>query len=273
MSLKLNENETKLLFLNKPGLESETEINKFSLKACTSDIVGVDWQKEKDEIKSLGVRLDENFKLTNHIAYVRKYCFGQLMSWKRIAPSLTEDVKLLLVKQIILSKIDYSNSLFTGLPNADIKSLQAIMNCGIRFIYNLRKWDHITPYIIKSHILPVNYRIDFKVCTIVFNCLNCCAPDYMKDLLNWNIPHRPLVSNNTSNDPPHRTQDPLLLKIPADFGNRTRYRSRCFSHYAPRCWNKLPYELRSCKNKDIFTNNLKTHFFNLYLVESNIVIT
>ena len=51
------------------------------------------------------------------------------MSWKRIAPSLTEDVKLLLVKQIILSKIDYSNSLFTGLPNADIKSLQAIVNC------------------------------------------------------------------------------------------------------------------------------------------------
>ena len=269
MSLKLNEGKTKLLFLNKPSVESN-EISSFPINACSTEITGVDWLKE---IKSLGVFLDEHFNLTNHISYIRKYCFGQLMSWKRIAPSLTEDVKLLLVKQIILSKVDYCNSLFAGLPDTTIQSLQSIVNCAIRFIYNVRKRDHITPYIMKSHILPVKYRIDFKVCTLVFNCLNNSAPEYLKDLVKWNIPSRPLDNGISSNNHPRRTQDPFLLEIPTDFGNRTRYRSRCFSHYAPRCWNKLPYELRSHTSKDVFSNNLKTYFFNLYVSDSNIVVS
>ena len=50
MSLKLNEGKTKLLFLNKPSFES-TEISNFPIKACSTEIVGVDWQAEK-EIKS-----------------------------------------------------------------------------------------------------------------------------------------------------------------------------------------------------------------------------
>ena len=269
MSLKLNEGKTKLLFLNKPSVESH-EISSFPINACSTEITGVDWLKE---IKSLGVFLDEHFNLTNHISYIRKYCFGQLMSWKRIAPSLTEDVKLLLVKQLILSKVDYCNSLFAGLPDTTIQSLQSIVNCAIRFIYNVRKRDHITPYIMKSHILPVKYRIDFKVCTLVFNCLNNSAPEYLKDLVKWNIPSRPLDNGISSNNHPRRTQDPFLLEIPTDFGNRTRYRSRCFSHYAPRCWNKLPYELRSHTSKDVFSNNLKTYFFNLYVSDSNIVVS
>ena len=92
-------------------METGSEVCDFTVEACSANIVGVNWQTEK-EIKSLGVMLDEHFKLTNNISFLRKYCFGQLMSWKRIAPSLTEDVKLLLVKQIILSKVDYCNSLF-----------------------------------------------------------------------------------------------------------------------------------------------------------------
>ena len=72
---------------------------------------------------------------------------------------------------------------------------------------------------------------------MVFNCSNNCAPDYLiKSLQSWNIPNRPLLTNDnivTINNPPRRTQDNLLLEIPTDFGNRTRYRSRCFSHYAP----------------------------------------
>ena len=127
----------------------------------------------------------------------------------------------------------------------------------------------------KSHILPVKYRIDYKVCILVFNCLNNCAPAYLKDLLKWNIPSRASlnIDNVINNNPPRRTQDPLLLEIPTDFGNKTRYRSRCFSHYAPRCWNKLTYELRSYTNKDIFIDNLKTYFFNLYITDFNIEIT
>ena len=38
---------------------------------------------------------------------------------------------------------------------------------------------------------------------------------------------------------PCRTQDPLLLYLALKSGQNTRYYSRTFSDYAPRCWNQL----------------------------------
>ena len=223
--LKLNEDKTKLILLSKPTISSYDTITLL----CTDETIAeVDWDLET-EIKSLGVRLDPNLDMNNHISYVRKFCIGQLCSWKRIATLLDEDTRLLLVKQIILSKLDYNNSLLSGLPDYLINSLQFVINCAIRFIYNLRYRDHVTPYIIKSHILPVKYRIDFKICLTVFNCLHDCAPRYVQTLLQWNIPthYYGFVDSNTV---PRTTQDPYLLIIPSDFGKRTRNHSKSLSH-------------------------------------------
>ena len=203
--------------------------------------------------------------MCNHITHVKKYCIGQLMCWKRIAPVMTEDVKIMLVKQIILSKLDYNNSLLTGLPTLVTDNLQSIINCCMRFIYNLSWGESITPYLIKSHILPVSYRINFKVCMLVFSCLHGLAPDYLKCLLTWNAPSTCYGVFDSSNSIPRRTQDRFLLKIPTDLGKKTRYRSRTFSHSAPKCWNCLPFEIRSCNDKDTFKSKLKTHYFTKFI--------
>ena len=204
--------------------------------------------------------------MKKHISVVKKFCVGQLKSWKHIATFLDEDVRLLLVKQIILSKIDYNNSLFISLPNYLIQELQFIVNSAIRFIYNIRYRDHITPYIEKSHILPVKYRIDYKVCLTAFNCLHNCAPDYLQPLLTWNIPSHEVLNISGI---PRTTQDPFRLVVPSDFGSRSRYRSRSFSHYTPRVWNDLPYEIRSCCIKLDFKSKLKTQYFNTFLNNTN----
>ena len=150
-------------------------VNALRLRRLGSEeIVSTGWEKNS-EVRTLGIYLDPTCKFDTHIAEVRKFCFGQLMSWKRIASFLTVDVKLLLVKQIILSKLDYINCLYAGLTNVQIKKLQGIINSAIRFIYNLQYRDSVTEHIIRSHILPVNYRIDFKVSLLVFKCLHNMA--------------------------------------------------------------------------------------------------
>ena len=175
-----------------------------------------------------------------------------------------------MVQQIILSKIDYNNALLAGLPNNLIDSLQSIINSGIRFIYGVRSRDHITPYILKSHILPVKYRIEYKICITVYNCLFGLAPKYLQDLLSWNLPSRDVVPNSSVTQAPRATQDPLLLVIPIDFGSKTRYRTRSFSHFAPRTWNKLPFTLRACQSRDTFKTQLKTVLFQRYLDDNGL---
>ena len=198
--LKLNEGKTKLLLLAKPPISNIMPENYLTLDVCSNEIDCVDWLNASDEIKSFGVYLDPHCKLDKHMAQVRKYCIDKLMTWKRIVSYLTQDVKLMLVKQIILSKLDYNNSLYAGLPNTMIQKLQTVVKCSIRFIYNIRYRDSVTPYIIKSHILPVKYRIDFKICITVFNCLHDMAPNYLKDILSWNIPTRSVILGTDYNE-------------------------------------------------------------------------
>ena len=210
--------------------------------------------------------------MDKQICKIKKFCYGQLSSWKRITTFLKEDVRIMMVKQIILSKIDYNNALLTGLPKYIIQSLQAIIKSAIRFIYNLKWDDGITPYIYKSHILPATYRIDYKVCATVYNCLFGKAPIYLQNMLQWNTP-RTLLPFSPDGDNsyivPRATEDPLLLAIPTDFGNKTRYRSRSFSYYAPRCWNKLPFHVRSAQSREAFKTDLKTHYFTLFTLGNN----
>ena len=150
--------------------------------------------------------------------YVKQYCIRQLKSWKHIANFLNEDVKLLLVKQIIFSKIDYCNSLFVNLPKSLLRHLDCVINSALRFVYNVRYSQHITPYYIKAHILPLKFRIDYKICLTVFNCLNDIAPQYLQMLLSWNAPLSPINCNINVN--PRKTKDPYLLVIPSDFGKK-----------------------------------------------------
>ena len=72
-------------------------------------------------------------------------------------------------------------------------------------------------------------------------------------LLSWNAPLSPINCNINVN--PRKTKDPYLLVILSNFGKKkNRYHSRCFSQYAPHCWNKLLYDIRNCKLKSVFKN-------------------
>ena len=53
-------------------------MQKFSITTFDTTIEEFDWVDEK-EVKSLGLQLNSELKLDNHIAYLRKFCFGQIM--------------------------------------------------------------------------------------------------------------------------------------------------------------------------------------------------
>ena len=263
--LKLNEDKTKFLLLAKPSVHNSLiDTGYLKITSMNYEINEVNWEIESEvkKVKSLGIRLDPTLDMSKHISYIRQFCIGQLKSWKRIATLLDEESRLVIVKQILLSKLDYSNALLVGLPNYVMEDLQFVINSALRFVYNVGYREHITPSIMKSHILPVKYRLDFKICLLVFNCLHNFAPCYLQELLYWN---QPLRSNDYVSNIPRRSNDPFILNVPSEFGKKTRYRWRSFSHYAPKCWNKLSYEIRSSETKDLFKSRLKTYFFDEFI--------
>ena len=61
--------------------------------------------------------------------------------------------------------------------------LQRIQNMGARVIVGLTKFDHVSASMFDLHWLKIEYRILYKVCTIVFKARNGLAPSYIVDLL------------------------------------------------------------------------------------------
>ena len=58
------------------------------------------------------------------------------------------------------------------------------------------KFDHITPYLIDPHWLPVEFRIKFKVLIFVFKALNGMAPRYISDLIRKKSSPRSALRSN-----------------------------------------------------------------------------
>ena len=172
--------------------------------------------------------------------------------WRISSKIQNTALKIQLVHSCILCHIDYCNSLFVGLSQKEIKRLQRLMNASVRFIYNLNKRDYtisITDYLKKCHFLPVKLRIDFKMCVLVYKCLNGIAPKYMQEMINMKNSLESLRVYN----------DSTLLHIPQL--HKLNYKNAKFSTVAPSLWNKLPKTVRMSSSLAIFKCKLKTYFF------------
>ena len=74
---------------------------------------------------------------------------------KHLRPLLTEDVTQVLVLGLVISHIDYCNSLFVSLPETDISKLQRIQNVGAKPVLNKPRSCSATETLRQFHSLPI----------------------------------------------------------------------------------------------------------------------
>ena len=149
---------------------------------------------------------------------------------------------------MISSCLDYCNSLLYGLPNNVLKKYQMVQNAAAKVICKARKYEHVTPFFLELHWLPVYYRIQFKILLLTYKCLNGQGAEYLCALLSVHSSKRELKSSVQN-----------LLYIP-----RTVFKScgdRAFSFAAPTLWNSLPVHIKNAKTVESFKSGLKTYLF------------
>ena len=204
--------------------------------------------------KNLGVMIDDELSCSNYIDSVTQTCQFQMSNVRNIRPVLTQYSTQRLVQATVLSRVDYCNSLMTGLPACALKPLQMIQNAAARLIFNQPKRTHVTPLFIELHWLPIAARIKHKALTLAYKTITGTAPAYLKDLLTPYVTGRELRSSSTSR-----------LALPS---SRSRYsQSRLFSVVVPKWWNSLPEAARLSTSLAAFKKQLKTFLFRENLLD------
>lgn len=159
-------------------------------------------------------------------------------------------VRILLVKSMILSQLDYSNGLLIGSPKYVIVRLQKILNKAVRFIYDVKWKEHITPYLHKLHVLPVKYRIKYKACLIAYKVTRQMAPSYLVNKMNLHKRHGgPLLRHGSG-------RDELMFEC-----NLATHKSHNIIDNMILEWNMLPVALRNSNDLKTFETGLKTRYF------------
>ena len=58
---------------------------------------------------------------------------------------LTRDTLITPIRALVISKVDYCNSVLVGISGMLISRLQSVYNASVRLIFAARKSDRITP--------------------------------------------------------------------------------------------------------------------------------
>ena len=242
--LKLNADKTQVIWVGTRQQLDKIHITELQLQSANVQFA--------DTVSDLGVVVDSQLNMSAHVAAVSRSCLFQLRQLRAVRQSLSTDAAKTLVSAFISSRLDYCNSLLSGVTSGLLTKLQSVQNAAARFVSMSWKFDHITPILRDLHWLPVRRRIDFKVATLVYKCLHGFAPPYL-------IEDCVLVASLSGRQ--HlRSADTRRLFVPK---TSTKYGSRSFAVHGPNAWNSLPAELRLIDNLTTFGRKLKTYLFSL----------
>ena len=151
-----------------PGLEPGTfRIAGGHLTSCATDTILIrhdNFQHEASQfdqinlnenaiviskiVKNLGVMFDDSMSMRSAVSSLCKSMYFQIRKIGNVRQYLTENVTKQLISSLVLSKMDYCNSLYAGLPDEIIGRIQKVQNNAARVIFKKRKRDHVTPLMI-----------------------------------------------------------------------------------------------------------------------------
>ena len=118
--LLLNPDKTKLIVFGSRQMTSK--LHEFHLSLLGKDISPV--QSARD----LGVTLDSNLTVDNHITTIVSECIARLAQINRFKHCLDKNTLLTVIHALVFSKMYYCSNVWANITNKNVTKLQAVQN-------------------------------------------------------------------------------------------------------------------------------------------------
>ena len=127
--LKSNESKTEFIIFG-----TRQQLNKVG----TVNIrIGEDMIQNVTSVRNLGLHFDEELKHSSHVNKLTSISSNMIHNISRIHHLLDIEITKTLVQTLVLSHLDYCNSMLLGIPNYIILKIQCIQNMSARIVLQL----------------------------------------------------------------------------------------------------------------------------------------
>ena len=117
--------------------------------------------------------MDSSLSLNQHVMNTCRSAFLELRRIGLIRKYLTVDAAKAIVCSLVLSRLDYCNSILSGSPKCLIQKLQRAQNTAARLTLRMPRTEHTMPLLRMLHWLPVPSRIAYKIDSMP-HCIDYC---------------------------------------------------------------------------------------------------
>ena len=178
--LQMNTSKTEFMMIGSRKKLSKCVANH--IKVCNDMVV------KSEIIRLLGKWIDSNLNLKTNITKKCQTSVLNIFRIKHIRRYPTQDACEVLVLGLVMSHFD---SLYYGLPDCDLNRLQRVQSITCKLELKRSKYDSCTECFTPLHWLPIRSQVQHKILTMVHNCLNRRAPEYLGNLLTYRSEIRP----------------------------------------------------------------------------------
>ena len=140
-------------------------------------------------------------------------------------------------------------TLLYGLPKCDLDCMQRVQNIIGKIVINESKYSSSTEMLKTLHWLPIDCRIEYKLLTLVHNCLDKSAPSYLIDLLRRKAPNQSRLRSENLNH---------ILEVPCT--TKKTFADRSFGVVGPKLWNNMPDWLKMYYGTRTFQKKIENLF-------------
>ena len=144
-------------------------------KSMTTPASGLSLSVDGTLVKPARSARDLDLVMLTHVQRTVSRCYAVLRQLRQIRHSLPTDTFQTLVVSLVLTRLDYGNSVLAGLPVYLVRRLQSVLNAAARLTYHLRRSDHISDALSSYlHWPRIPVRIEFKI-----TVMHGLAPGYL----------------------------------------------------------------------------------------------
>ena len=179
-----------------------------------------------------------------------KSCFYHIRALGHICPNLTLDCSNNIACSRVGCRLELCQLDPRGISVKNVSWLQCLQSTLARVVTSAGMPQHLQDFA-DLHWLPIKWRIDYKVATLMYKLLKSGELTYLRSRIMSNIFLRSLRSS--VND---RQLEPCSSRL-------TKVGSCAFCCAAQAIQWCLPYDIRTAPSVSICWSRLKTHYFTL----------